>query len=59
MKNSNFRLWCQEMWFRHREECQNWGHDSTFAQASDYLRVYRYWLKREYRHYLARHTRPS
>ncbi len=59
MKNSPFRIWCTEMWFKHQDECQNWGQTSEFARASDYLRVYRFWLKREYRHQLARQSRAS
>ncbi len=42
-----FRHWVQEMWYRHREECEVYR-DSAKSPA-DYWAQYKWWLKREFR----------
>jgi len=44
---SEFRLWVQEMWYRHREECEVYS-DSVKSPA-EYWAQYKWWLKREFR----------
>ena len=44
---SNFRVWVQEMWYRHREECEVYR-DSAKSPA-EYWAQYKWWLKREFR----------
>ena len=44
---SEFRLWVQEMWYRHKEECEAYR-DSAKSPA-EYWAQYKWWLKREFR----------
>ena len=44
---SEFRLWVQEMWYQHREECEVYR-DSAKSPA-EYWAQYKWWLKREFR----------
>lgn len=49
--NSAFSNWVRNMWYEHVEEYQAWNKCSpTDANAQEYFRRYKYWLKREYRH---------
>jgi hypothetical protein len=53
-----FRLWLQDMWYRHLDEL------AEFRQTADYdlptyFNRYKYWLKREYRHQLAKVDKPN
>lgn len=45
----NFRQWLNEMWFKHREECEKWN-AKPCADAATYFATYKWWLKREFKH---------
>ena len=44
-----FREWCREKWFQYREECELYM-SQPVLDADSYFKMYKYWLKREYRH---------
>ncbi len=46
----NFRTWCMEKWFEHRDESIAWNGFETSATQQEYFNKYKYWLKREYQH---------
>ena len=46
----NFRHWCQEMWYKHVEECLTWEGVEPTATPQEYFNKYRWWLKREYKY---------
>jgi hypothetical protein len=46
-----FREWCREKWFQYREECEAYMQQPVL-DADHYFKVYKYWLKREYKHEL-------
>jgi hypothetical protein len=48
MKQSPFRLWLQRIYMDHKDEAMELG----FApcDSNTYFRMYKYWLKREYKH---------
>jgi hypothetical protein len=45
----NFRSWCREKWFEHKDELESYGQSPAY-DANEYFSRYKYWLKREYRH---------
>lgn len=45
---SRFRLWVQEIYYSNRDERMLY-HDSDI-RLEEYWRMYKYWLKREYKH---------
>ena len=45
----NFRTWCREKWYEHIAELESYGQLLPYTQEQ-YFRMYKYWLKREYRH---------
>ena len=45
----NFRTWCHEKWFEHKDELESYGQPLPYS-SSEYFAKYKYWLKREYRH---------
>ena len=45
-----FRQWCIEMWFTHVEEIIEITGQSPKYLSQEYFSMYKYWLKREYRH---------
>jgi hypothetical protein len=46
----NFRNWCQEMWYQHLDEHMVMGLEMPKYDSTVYFRLYKFWLKREYRH---------
>ena len=44
---SNFRVWVQEMWYRHEEECE--AYRDFVKSPAEYWAQYKWWLKREFR----------
>jgi hypothetical protein len=48
MKQSNFRTWLQRIYMDHKDEAMELGLPT--CDANTYFRMYKYWLKREYRH---------
>ena len=56
MDQSNFRHWCQEMWYLHQDEIEAWtgklpGYDSTY-----YFRKHRWMLKNLWKQGLTKRT---
>jgi len=51
MKQSPFRNWLQEMWMQHKEECYEWHATLSESNSEEYFRKYKWWLKREYKHW--------
>jgi len=50
MDVKTFRLWVQELWYQNSEERLTLGQDP--ATMKQYWDKYKYWLKREYKHYV-------
>ena len=44
-----FRAWCREKWFQYREECEGYMQEPVL-DTDQYFKMYKYWLKREYKH---------
>lgn len=45
----NFRSWCHEKWYEHKDEMEGYGQPLPYT-AKEYFNKYKFWLKREYRH---------
>ena len=45
-----FKLWLQRMYMDHKDEANSYGFPT--CDAATYFRMYKYWLKREYKHQL-------
>ena len=45
---THFRLWLQRTYMEHKDEAVTYGFEP--CDAATYFRMYKYWLKREYRH---------
>jgi hypothetical protein len=48
MKSSPFRFWLQRIYMDHKDEAISYG--LPVCDADTYFRMYKYWLKREYKH---------
>lgn len=44
---SHFRIWVQEMWYQHQDECETYHEQAKSATV--YWNSYKWWLKREFR----------
>lgn len=51
-----FRQWLQEKWYEHLDELDSWNMKTPDYDLRQYFDRYRWWLKREYRHYLKTKT---
>lgn len=51
MKETSFRIWLQEIWMRHKDEYSDIGMIVPERDLGHYFQKYKYWLKREYKHY--------
>ena len=49
MKRGQFRRWCAEKWYEHKDELESYNQFLTYS-AQEYFDRYKYWLKREYKH---------
>ena len=47
-KESAFRIWLQRMYMDHMDEAISFGFPT--CNADTYFRMYKYWLKREFKH---------
>jgi hypothetical protein len=47
MKNSPFRIWLRNIYMDHKDEANSLGLPT--CDADTYFRMYKYWLKREYK----------
>jgi len=45
----NFRTWCREKWYEHKDELLEY-HIPLDRTSAEYFQLYKYWLKREYKH---------
>ena len=43
-----FKLWLQRTYMEHKDEASSYGFEP--CDATTYFRMYKYWLKREYKH---------
>jgi hypothetical protein len=48
MKTTAFRVWLQRIYMEHKDEAESYGFPT--CDADTYFRMYRFWLKREYKH---------
>ncbi len=46
--DSPFQIWLQRIYMDHKDEANAYGFPT--CDAATYFRMYKYWLKREYRH---------
>jgi hypothetical protein len=46
----SFRYWCSQKWFDHCEEVESFTRRNPNYDSKEYFRMYKWWLKREYRH---------
>ena len=46
-----FRNWLQEKWFEHKDEYMELGIAIPESNLEEYFRRYKWWLKREYKHW--------
>ena len=49
-RESDFKSWCQEMWYQHCEEIESYTGKQVEYGSALYFAQYKYWLKREYKH---------
>jgi hypothetical protein len=47
-KESRFRLWLREVWLQNCDEHRDYG-ELPYTQEK-YFQMYKYWLKREFKH---------
>jgi hypothetical protein len=50
MQGKSFRQWLQDKWYEHLDELESWNLTVNYS-LPQYFNRYRWWLKREYRHY--------
>ena len=50
MKTTAFRVWLQRIYMEHKDEADSYG--LSACDANTYFRMYRFWLKREFKHQL-------
>jgi hypothetical protein len=43
-----FKLWLQHIYMEHKDEASTYGFKP--CDSTTYFRMYKYWLKREYKH---------
>jgi len=49
-KEKPFKFWVQELWMQHKDEYSDLKIPIPEKDISEYFRVYKYWLKREYKY---------
>jgi hypothetical protein len=55
IRTKSFREWLQEKWYEHVDELEAWNLPINYNLCY-YFNRYRWWLKREYRHYQKSNT---
>lgn len=50
MKETPFRLWLEQMWYEHKTEVELYTNKFPEYPREEYVKRYRWWLKREYKH---------
>ena len=46
----SFRHWCAEKWYQHCDEIYSLTGQNPLYDSAEYFGMYKWWLKREYRH---------
>ena len=46
----DFRHWCNQKWFDHCDEVESFTGSRPDYDSKLYFNMYKWWLKREYRH---------
>lgn len=46
----DFRAWCYEKWMEHCDEIEQYMGSRPTYTPQMYFSIYKWWLKREYRH---------
>jgi hypothetical protein len=46
----DFRHWCTQKWFDHCDEVESFEGSRPNYDSKRYFNMYKWWLKREYRH---------
>lgn len=46
--NTPFQIWLQSIYMEHKDEATTYG--LPICDAATYFRMYKYWLKREFKH---------
>ncbi len=49
-QDTAFRIWLQRIYMDHKDEANSYGFPT--CDSATYFRMYKYWLKREYKHHL-------
>jgi hypothetical protein len=49
-KEKPFKFWVQELWMQHKDEYSDLKIPIPEKDMGEYFQVYKYWLKREYKH---------
>jgi hypothetical protein len=49
-QDTAFQIWLQRIYMDHKDEANAYGF--LTCDAANYFRMYKYWLKREYKHQL-------
>lgn len=44
-----FRMWCQNKWYEHCDEVEQWTGQRVKYLSQEYFNKYKWWLKREFR----------
>jgi hypothetical protein len=47
-QDTDFRVWLQRIYMDHKDEAESYG--LPICDADTYFRMYKYWLKREFKH---------
>lgn len=45
----NFRQWCGEKWYQHKDELESYGQVLPYT-SQEYFTKYKFWLKREFKY---------
>lgn len=45
----DFRMWCQNKWYEHCDEVEQWTGQRVKYLSQEYFNKYKWWLKREFR----------
>jgi hypothetical protein len=49
-KGSEFRAWCMDKWYEHKEELLLCEKRITEYSSKEYFAKYKYWLKRQFQY---------
>jgi hypothetical protein len=52
----DFRYWLRQKWYEYTAECEAYG-QAPVLDPNQYFQMYKYWLKREFRHQYGKETK--